>query len=100
MTTPYSENTIMSIYGGTGSSSLMPMVTRRQEPGVMIASDSASSKIKKYNQTISIQVSKGANIRNRYNQVPHLTQNTKGKVTHSQLDTIKWVPRGQPIPSR
>ena len=25
-------------------------------------------------------------IRNRYNQVPHLTQDTNGKVTHSQLD--------------
>ena len=24
---------------------------------------------------------------NRYNQVPHLTQDTNGKVTHSQLDT-------------
>ena len=33
------------------------------------------------------KVSKGANIRNRYNQVPHLTQDTNGKVTNSQLDT-------------
>ena len=32
-------------------------------------------------------VSKGAKIRNRYNQVPHLTQDTNGKVTNSQLDT-------------
>ena len=31
--------------------------------------------------------SKGAKIRNRYNQVPQLTQNTNGKVTNSQLDT-------------
>ena len=29
----------------------------------------------------------GAKIRNRYNQVPHLTQDTNGKVTNSQLDT-------------
>ena len=29
------------------------------------------------------KVSKGAKIRNRYNQVPHLTQNTNGKVTNS-----------------
>ena len=28
--------------------------------------------------------SKGAKIRNRYNQVPHLTQDTNGKVTNSQ----------------
>ena len=26
-------------------------------------------------------------IRNRYNQVPHLTQDTNAKVTNSQLDT-------------
>ena len=28
-----------------------------------------------------VKVSKGAKIRNRYNQVPHLTQDTNGKVT-------------------
>ena len=33
------------------------------------------------------KVSKGAKIRNRYNQVPHLNQDTNGKVTNSQLDT-------------
>ena len=32
-------------------------------------------------------VSKGAKIRNRYDQVPHLNQDTNGKVTNSQLDT-------------
>ena len=32
----------------------------------------------------SIIVSKGAKIRNRYNQVPQLTQDTNGKVTNSQ----------------
>ena len=32
-------------------------------------------------------ISKGAKIRNRYNQVPQLTQATDGKVTKSQLDT-------------
>ena len=36
---------------------------------------------------ILIKVSKGAKIRNRYNQAPHLTQDTSGKVTNSQLDT-------------
>ena len=34
-----------------------------------------------------VKVSKGAKMRNRYNQVPHLTQVTNGKVTNSQLDT-------------
>ena len=33
------------------------------------------------------KVSKDAKIRNRYNQVPHLTQDTNGKVTNSQLHT-------------
>ena len=33
---------------------------------------------------ITLKVSKGAKIRNRYNQVPHLTQDTNGKVTNSQ----------------
>ena len=40
------------------------------------------------------KVSKGAKIRNRYNQVPHLTQDTNGKVTNSQIDTTnesQWV---------
>ena len=31
-----------------------------------------------------VQSNKVAKIRNRYNQVPHLTQNTNGKVTNSQ----------------
>ena len=31
-----------------------------------------------------LKVSNGAKIRNRYNQVPHLTQDTNGKVTNSQ----------------
>ena len=34
-----------------------------------------------------VKVSKGTKIRNRYNQVPHLTQDTNGKVTNLQLDT-------------
>ena len=34
-----------------------------------------------------IKVSKDAKIRNRYNQVQHLTQDTSGKVTSSQLYT-------------
>ena len=35
-----------------------------------------------------LKVSKGAKIRNRYTQVPHLTQDTNGKVTKSQ-----WTPQ-------
>ena len=33
---------------------------------------------------VPMEVSKGAKIKNRYNQVPHLTQDTNGKVTNSQ----------------
>ena len=36
------------------------------------------------------KVSKGAKIRNRYNQVPHLTQDTNGKVTKRSL-VYKWL---------
>ena len=34
-----------------------------------------------------MKVRRGAKIRNRYNQVPHLTQDTNGKVINFQLDT-------------
>ena len=40
-----------------------------------------------------VEVSKGAKIRNRYNQVPHLTQDTNGKVTQSSTTPdpgYKW----------
>ena len=33
---------------------------------------------------VTIKVSKVAKIRNRYNQVPHLTKDTNGKVANSQ----------------
>ena len=45
------------------------------------------------------KVSKGAKIRNRYNQVPHLTQDTNGKVTNSQLDTSNESQEVSPFPA-
>ena len=45
------------------------------------------------------KVSKGANIRNRYKQVPHLTHETNGKVTNSQLDTINESKGGRSFPA-
>ena len=42
-----------------------------------------------------VKVSKGAKIRNRYNQVPHLTQQTNGKVRYHKRE-----PRGQTFPRR
>ena len=38
-----------------------------------------------------IKVSKGAKIRNRYNQVQYLTQDTNGKVTNSQGLPIEQI---------
>ena len=49
--------------------------------------------------TYPFKVSKGAKIRNRYNQVPHLTQDTKGKVTNSQLDTTNESQEVSPFPA-
>ena len=46
-----------------------------------------------------IEVSKGAKIRNRYNQVPHLTQDTNGKVTNSQPDTTNKSQEVSPFPA-
>ena len=45
------------------------------------------------------KVSKGAKIRNRYNKVPDLTQNTNGKVTNSQLDTTNESQEVSPFPA-
>ena len=45
-----------------------------------------------------IKVSKGAKIRNRYNQVLHLIQDTNGKVINSQLYTTKESQEVSPFP--
>ena len=47
----------------------------------------------------SVNVSKGAKIRNRYNQVPHLIQDTNEKVTNSQLDTTNESQEVSPFPA-
>ena len=52
-----------------------------------------------YRHFFLYKVSKGANIRNRYNQVRHLTQDTNGKVTNSQLDTINESQEVSPLPA-
>ena len=46
-----------------------------------------------------MNVSKGAKIRNRYNQVPHLTQDTNGNLTNSQLDTTNESQEVIPFPA-
>ena len=50
-------------------------------------------------KAIMIKVSKGAKIRSRYNQVPHPTQDTNGKVTNSQLDTTNESQEISPFPA-
>ena len=46
-----------------------------------------------------LELSKGAKLRNRYNQVPHLTQDTNGKVTNSQLYTTNESHEHSPFPA-
>ena len=46
-----------------------------------------------------MKVRKRAKIRNRYKQVPHLTQDTNGKVTNSQLDTTSESQEVSPFPA-
>ena len=46
-----------------------------------------------------LKARKGAKIRNRYNQVPHLTQDTNGKVSNSQLDTTNESQEVSPFPT-
>ena len=41
----------------------------------------------------------GTKIRNRYNQAPHLTQDTSGKVTTSQLDITNESQEVSPFPA-
>ena len=45
------------------------------------------------------KVKKGAKIRNRYNQVLHLTEDTNGKMTNSQLDTTNKSQEVSPFPA-
>ena len=46
-----------------------------------------------------VKVRKRANIRNQYNQAPHLTQNTNRKVTTSQLDITNESQEISPFPA-
>ena len=50
-------------------------------------------------KNISIKVRKRAKIRDRYNQAPHLTQDTNGKVTTSQLDITNESQKVSPFPA-
>ena len=45
------------------------------------------------------QIRNGAKIRNRYNQISHLTQDINGKVTNSKLDIPKDSHDVSPFPA-
>ena len=73
-------------------------------PGSCSLSDETLSRgpISSYDLSCSgpeVRISKGAKIRNQYNQVPHLTQDTIGKVTNSQLDTTNKSQEVSPFPA-
>ena len=55
--------------------------------------------IKRVLKHSTLKVNKGAKIRNRYNQVPHLIQDNNGKVTNSQLDTTNESQEVSPFPA-
>ena len=46
-----------------------------------------------------IILSKGAKIRNRFNQVPHLAHDSNGKVTNLNLDTTNESKEVSPFPA-
>ena len=50
-------------------------------------------------QKFIFKVRKRAKIRNRYNPVPRLTQDTNGKVTDSQLDITNESQKVSPFPA-
>ena len=55
---------------------------------------------KKHSWIINSHESKqGCKDQERYNQVPHLTQDTNGKVTNSQLDTTNESQEVSPFPA-
>ena len=67
---------------------------------VVLSNDNPRDRISYLSITLMKEkVSKGAKIRNRYNQVPHLTQDTNGKVTSSQLDTTNKSQEVSPFPA-
>ena len=52
-----------------------------------------------FHSDVELKVRKSAKIRNRYNQAPHLTQDTNGKVTTSQLDITNESQEVNPFPA-
>ena len=55
--------------------------------------------IMRQSSCLVLKVRKNANIRNRCNQAPHLTQDTNGKVASSQLDITNESQKVNPFPA-
>ena len=69
----------------TGNPNSRLIKIEKQRVRCRIDSGATTSHISwKFYNNLIFKVSKVAKIRNRYNQVPHLTQDTNGKVTNSQ----------------
>ena len=62
-----------------------------------LKSDQLELEFSLYQKFIFIKVRKRAKIRNRYNMVPHLTQDTNGESNKLTIRHHKREPRGQPF---
>ena len=84
---------------GKVTSSQLDFTDESQEVSPFLAGDHKASINRRAGKHNKNKVSKGAKIRNQYNQVPHLTQDTNGKVTNSQLDTTNESQEVSPFPA-
>ena len=66
---------------------------------ILLTGPLSLNSINKQARAAVIEVSNGAKIRNRYNQVPHLTQDTNGKVTKLTEDTTNESQEVSPLPA-
>ena len=73
------DDPVLRLYG-----SPIPVVEESKFLGILFYRKLSFIPHIKYLKAKCLKVSNGAKIRNRYNQVPHLTQDTNGKVTNSQ----------------
>ena len=65
----------------------------------LMALNSVQNEMLRSSDRSEVNISKGVQIRNRYNQVPHLTQDTNVKLANSQLDTINESQEVSPFPA-
>ena len=78
---------------------IMHIKNTRQMPDLKVLHKSQIDSCKRNLLSDWGKVCKGAKTRNRYNQVPHLPQDTYGIVTNSQLDTTNESQEASPFPA-